>query len=75
VTTVQDAIAIAVSIAAGVWLVRTLLRQVVAPSCGTRADPTAPDGFVPLDALTAAARKPARPAGTPADSARDGHSP
>ncbi len=48
----QDLVAIAVAVAAGVWLVRTLWRQVVRPSCGTAATPPGSDGFVPLDALT-----------------------
>jgi hypothetical protein len=50
----QDAIAIAVAIAAGVWLVRTLWRQLAAPSCGKADSPPGSDGFVPLDRLTAA---------------------
>jgi len=47
----QDAIAIAISIAAGVWLVRTLWRQVASPSCGKTDTPPGADGFVPLDDL------------------------
>ena len=42
----QDAIAIAIAVAAGLWLVRTLWRQMVAPSCGKVANPTGADGFV-----------------------------
>ena len=49
----QDAIAIAVAIAAGLWLVRTLWRQLAAPSCGKADSPPGSDGFVPLERLTA----------------------
>ena len=59
----QDAIAIAVSIAAGVWLVRTLWRQLAAPSCGKADSPPGSDGFVPLDRLTSAGED--RSAGRP----------
>jgi hypothetical protein len=49
---VQDAIAIAVSLAAAFWLVRTLARQFFAPPCRGPADtPAGSDGFVPLDSL------------------------
>ncbi len=48
----QDAIAIAIAIAAGLWLVRTLWRQVAAPACGKADTPAGSDGFVPLDDLT-----------------------
>ncbi|MFM8378085.1 MAG: hypothetical protein ACKOB1_02045 [Planctomycetia bacterium] len=48
----QDVIAIAISIAAGLWLVRTLWRQMAAPSCGKTDTPPGADGFVPLDDLT-----------------------
>jgi len=48
----QDAIAIAIAIAAGLWLVRTLWRQMAAPSCGKADTPPGADGFVPLDDLT-----------------------
>jgi hypothetical protein len=61
----QDAIAIAVAIAAGLWLARTLLRQLVAPSCGKVANPAGADGFVPLGDLTATTKKPGRPDGRP----------
>jgi hypothetical protein len=48
----QDAIAIAVSLAAAFWLVRTLTRQFFAPPCRGPADtPAGSDGFVPLDSL------------------------
>jgi hypothetical protein len=48
----QDLIAIAVAVAAGLWLVRTLWRQVARPSCGKADTPPGTDGFVPLDQLT-----------------------
>jgi len=48
----QDVIAIAVAVAAGLWLVRTLWRQVWRPSCGKADTPPGTDGFVPLDNLT-----------------------
>ena len=48
----QDAIAIAIAIAAGLWLVRTLWRQMARPSCGNPDAPRGSDGFVPLDHLT-----------------------
>ena len=51
VTPVQDVIAIAVSVAAGLWLLRTLWRQVSAPSCGKAETPPGTDGFVPLEQL------------------------
>jgi len=50
--TMQDAIAIAISIAAGVWLVRTLWLQMAAPACGPADAPPGSDGFVPLETLT-----------------------
>jgi hypothetical protein len=56
---VQDLVAIAVAVAAGVWLVRTLWRQVARPSCGKAATPPGADGFVPLDDLTRT-KKPGR---------------
>jgi hypothetical protein len=57
VNAVQDVIAIAVSVAAGLWLVRTLWRQMSAPSCGTTQAPSGSDGFVPLGDLTRSARR------------------
>ncbi len=51
-TAMQDLIAIAVAVAAGMWLVRTLWRQLVRPSCGKAETPPGTDGFVPLDDLT-----------------------
>ena len=47
----QDLIAIAVAVAAGLWLVRTLWRQLARPSCGQADTPPGTDGFVPLDEL------------------------
>jgi hypothetical protein len=47
----QDLIAIAVAVAAGLWLVRTLWRQLAARSCGKADAPAGADGFVPLDDL------------------------
>jgi hypothetical protein len=61
----QDAIAIAVAIAAGLWLVRTLWRQMAAPSCGKVANPTGADGFVSLGDLAATTKKPGRSAERP----------
>ena len=48
----QDLIAIAVAVAAGMWLVRALWRQLVRPSCGKADTPPGSDGFVPLDTLS-----------------------
>ena len=56
----QDAIAIAVAIAAGLWLVRTLLTQVTNPSCGKAANPAGADGVVPLGDLSTSIKKPGR---------------
>jgi hypothetical protein len=56
----QDAIAIAIAIAAGLWLARSLWRQAAAPSCGKADTPPGSDGFVPLDDL-ARAKKSGRP--------------
>jgi len=61
----QDAVAIAVAIAAGLWLVRTLWRQMAAPSCGKAQNPAGADGFVPLGDLAATTKKPGRPDGRP----------
>ena len=57
----QDTIAIAIAVAAGLWLVHTLRRQMVAPSCGKVANPTGADGFVSLGDLAATIKKPGRP--------------
>jgi hypothetical protein len=48
----QDLIAIAVAVAAGMWLVRALWRQLVRPSCGKADTPPGSEGFVPLDTLS-----------------------
>jgi len=56
----QDIVAIAVAVVAGVWLVRTLWRQLAAPSCGKADNPPGTDGFVPLGELTGE-KKPGRP--------------
>ena len=63
----QDAIAIAIAVGAGLWLVRTLWRQVLSPGCGKAAAPGGGDGFVPLGDLTAsvAYKKPERPLDRP----------
>jgi len=55
----QDAIAIAIAIAAALWLARSLWRQVAAPSCAKCDAPGGADGFVPLDDL--ARKKSGRP--------------
>jgi hypothetical protein len=60
----QDLIAIAVAVAAGLWLVRTLWRQMVRPSCGKADTPPGTDGFVSLDDL-ARPKKSGRPCGRP----------
>ena len=63
----QDLIAIAVAAAAGLWLARTLWRQLGRPSCGPpSAGPPGSDGFVPLDTLRQGAKKRSgRPIGRP----------
>ena len=55
----QDFVAIAIAVAAGLWLVRSLWRQLAAPSCGKADTPPGADGFVPLDDL--ARKKSGRP--------------
>jgi len=62
---VQDLIAIAVAIAAGLWLARTLWRQLAAPSCGKAETPPGTDGFVSLDALSRPGNDSGRPKGRP----------
>ncbi|MFM8735108.1 MAG: hypothetical protein ACKOC8_07945 [Pirellulales bacterium] len=61
----QDWVAIAVAIAAGLWLLRTLWRQVMRPACGKAATPAGADGFVPLGDLSSSAKKPGRSAERP----------
>ena len=64
--TMQDSIAIAIAALAGLWLARTLWRQMAAPSCGKTATPPGTDGFVPLDTLRSPnAQKSGRPDGRP----------
>jgi len=48
----QDLVAITVAVAAGLWLVRTLWRQLRRPSCGKADAPDGNDGFVPREAIT-----------------------
>jgi hypothetical protein len=57
----QDAIAITVAVAAGLWLARTLWQQMLSPSCGKADSPPGSDGFVSLGDLSASAKKPGRP--------------
>ena len=61
----QDVIAIAVAVVAGLWLVRTLWRQLAAPACGKADRPAGVDGFVPLDRLADNANR-VRPGPPPA---------
>ena len=61
----QDIVAIAIAIAAGLWLARTLSRQLAAPSCGKAETPPGTDGFVPLDALSRPGNDSGRPEGRP----------
>jgi hypothetical protein len=56
----QDAVAIAVAVAAAVWLARSLWRQLAAPSCGKAAPPDGADGFVAVGDLTLRKTKPGR---------------
>jgi hypothetical protein len=56
----QDLVAIAVAVAAGLWVARTLLRQLIRPACGKAVTPPGADGFVPLGELTTSAKKPGR---------------
>jgi hypothetical protein len=52
----QDVLAIAVSVAAALWLVRSLVQRFFAPPCRPPAAPGGGDGFVPLDQLTGTTR-------------------
>jgi len=62
----QDLVAIAVAVAAGFWIARTLWRQLTRPTCGTAAIPPGADGFVPLDDLVPRPGKDSgRPQGRP----------
>ncbi|NDC63666.1 MAG: hypothetical protein EBZ59_06705 [Planctomycetia bacterium] len=48
----QDAIAIAVAVAAAAWLARSLVARLRAPACGPPTPgPAGSDGFVPLETL------------------------
>ncbi|MBM4058068.1 MAG: hypothetical protein FJ275_07530 [Planctomycetes bacterium] len=48
---VQDLLAIAVAVAAGAWLARSLWRRLRTPNCGPADVPPGSDGFVPLEAV------------------------
>ncbi len=51
-TLLQDGIAIGVAVAAAVWMVRSLVGRVLAPSCAPPAGiPPGHDGFVPLEGI------------------------
>ena len=50
--------AIAMAVAAGLWLVRTLWRQMVRPTCRKADTPPGTDGFVSLDDLARPGKKP-----------------
>ena len=55
----QDALAIAVALAAALWLGRTLWRQLSRPACGPPpAGPSGSDGFEPLDDLRRPGKRP-----------------
>lgn len=55
----QDLLALAIAVLAAGWLVRTLARRLVTPSCRP-----ADDGFVPIDVLSRTPR--GRPSDPPA---------
>lgn len=57
----EDLLAVTVAIVAALWLTRTLVRRMAAPPCGPADTPAGTDGFVPLERLTAAMKKPGRP--------------
>ena len=62
----QDAVAVAIAAAAGLWLAWTIGRRLLAPPCRPPDGPTGSDGFVPLDAVTLPApKKSGRPEGRP----------
>jgi hypothetical protein len=54
----QDSIAIAVAIAAAIWLTRSLAKRFFAPPCQPPDAPGGGDGFVPLESLTRTAPRP-----------------
>lgn len=54
----QDAIAIAIAIAATAWLARSLVKRFFAPPCRPPdGGPAGSDGFIPLDRLTTHKRR------------------
>ena len=53
----QDALAIAIAIAAACWLAWALGRRLFAPPCRPPDAPPGSDGFVPLDTLGDSAMK------------------
>ena len=62
----QDAIAIAVALAAAAWLGWSFWARCRTPSCGPPTDtPGGSDGFVPLEALGTKQKKPGRPSERP----------
>ncbi|RLS28559.1 MAG: hypothetical protein DWH79_13275 [Planctomycetota bacterium] len=48
----QNAVAIAISLAAAAWLCRTIRGRIASPGCGPPMGPAGADGFVPLEAIT-----------------------
>lgn len=49
----QDGIAIVVAVAAAVWMVRSLVGRLLAPSCAPPPGiPPGHDGFVPLEGIS-----------------------
>jgi len=62
----QDALAIAIAVAAACWLAWSLTRRLRAPPCRPPDAPAGGDGFVPLDTLGRSAQKGSgRPQGRP----------
>jgi hypothetical protein len=62
----QDSLAIAIAVAAAIWLAWSLGRRLFAPPCRPPDTPPGSDGFVPLEQLGEAAKKRSgRPAGRP----------
>ena len=53
----QDALAIAIAVAAACWLAWALGRRLFAPPCRPPDAPPGSDGFVPLDTLGDSATK------------------
>lgn len=63
----QDVIAIAVSLAAAVWLARSLWRRFFAAPCQPpSAGPAGSDGFIPIETLTPPRRRPSASPSPPA---------